>query len=91
MNIRKSKTTTLIEAMRILSRDIEIGDGIANMAILEAADRLQEMSEALQIGICFSEEILMRHDAAIGRDQPAGKRMAELIESHIEEMANLTT
>lgn len=76
--------------MRILSRDIESGDGIANMAILEAADRLEEMSDALQLGICFAEEILIRHDAAIGRDQPAGKSMAELIGSHIEEMANLT-
>lgn len=91
MNIRKSKTTTLITAMRILAQDIENDDGLANMAINEAADRLQEMSEALQIGICFAEEILIRNDAAIGRDRPAGKNMAELIESHIEEMTNLTT
>jgi hypothetical protein len=91
MNIRKSKTTTLISAMRILSEDIESNDGLANMAILEAADRLEEMSDAIQLGICFAEEILIRHDNAIGRDRPAGKRMAELIESHIEEMVNLTT
>lgn len=86
MNIRKSKTTTLITAMRILSRDIETGDGIANMAINEAADRLQEMSEALGVGIRFAEEILRLHDA-VGGD----KKTSELIRTKIEEMANLTT
>ena len=38
----KSSTETLIGAMRILARDIQSGDGVANLAILEAADRLEE-------------------------------------------------
>lgn len=39
---RKSSTDTLIAAMRILARDIQSGDGVANAAIAEAADRLEE-------------------------------------------------
>lgn len=39
---RKSSTDTLIAAMRILARDIQSGDGVANAAISEAADRLEE-------------------------------------------------
>lgn len=40
---RKSSTETLIAAMRILARDIQSGDGVANAAIAEAADRLEEL------------------------------------------------
>jgi hypothetical protein len=39
---RKSSTETLVAAMRILARDIQSGDGVANAAITEAADRLAE-------------------------------------------------
>lgn len=40
---RKSSTETLIAAMRILARDIQSGDGVANAAIAEAVDRLEEL------------------------------------------------
>jgi hypothetical protein len=36
-----SSTQTLIHALRILARDIETADGVANMALREAADRLE--------------------------------------------------
>lgn len=39
----KSTTKTLIAAMRVLAVEIQSGDGVANGAIAEAADRLQEM------------------------------------------------
>jgi hypothetical protein len=39
----KSNTETLIIAMRYLSEDIHSEDGVANAAIAEAADRLQEL------------------------------------------------
>jgi hypothetical protein len=35
--------------MRILARDIQSGDGVANAAIAEAADRLEEMDAALAL------------------------------------------
>lgn len=54
-----SDTTTLIEAMRILARDIQCDDGIAYAAIAEAAERLElqqtaiiRMADALQVYAC---------------------------------------
>lgn len=40
--MRKTDTETLIAAMKILARDIQSCDGVANAAIAEAADRLAE-------------------------------------------------
>lgn len=45
----KSDTHTLIESMRIPACDIESGDGVANAAIAEAADRLQAYHTALDV------------------------------------------
>ncbi len=39
--MKQSKTETIIQAMRILADDIQSGDGVANAAIREAADRLE--------------------------------------------------
>ncbi len=47
MSIRKTNTRILAESMRILARDIQTDNGIANMAILEAAERLTEQLEAI--------------------------------------------
>lgn len=38
-----TSTEVLIGAMRVLAREIKSGDGVANAAIAEAADRLQEL------------------------------------------------
>jgi len=43
MDTPRTDTKTLIAAMRILARDIQSGDGVANAAIAEAADRMEEM------------------------------------------------
>jgi hypothetical protein len=40
---RRASTATIVRAMRILSEDIQSGDGVANAAIAEAADRLEEL------------------------------------------------
>jgi len=42
----RSTTPTIIAAMRILAADIQCDDGIANGAIHEAADRLEELSKS---------------------------------------------
>lgn len=44
----RSSTPTLISALRILARDIQSGDGVANAAIAEAAERLEEVDRILQ-------------------------------------------
>lgn len=41
----KTDDKTLIEALRILSRDIQSGDGVTNACIAEAADRLEELTQ----------------------------------------------
>lgn len=40
---QRTPTQILIEAMLALSRDIHSGDGVANAAIFEAAQRLSEL------------------------------------------------
>ena len=43
MTTPRTSTSTLIAAMRALARDIDSPDGVANAAILEAAERMEEM------------------------------------------------
>ncbi len=43
-----SHTETIIAALRVLARDIQSNDGIANAAIAEAADRLEEQQERIK-------------------------------------------
>ena len=47
--MRRSKTSTIEQAMRILSQraDLHGDDGIATGACIEAAERLEEMRELL--------------------------------------------
>lgn len=45
----KTEDKTLIEALEILSRDIQSDDGIANACILEAAQRLRELTVPIDV------------------------------------------
>ncbi len=47
MTTPRSSTNTIIFALRILSREIQSSDGVANGAIAEAADRMEEMKAEL--------------------------------------------
>jgi hypothetical protein len=47
MENMRSSTETIIEALRILAGDIFSEDGIANLAIAEAADRMEELCAEL--------------------------------------------
>jgi hypothetical protein len=42
---RRTPDATLISALRILARDIQSGDGVANACLMEAAARLEELVE----------------------------------------------
>lgn len=44
----ESSTETIISAMRILARDIQSNDGVANGAIAEAAQRLEEQAKYIE-------------------------------------------
>lgn len=41
----RSSTDTLIRAVRILAHGIQTDDGVANAALFEAADRLEELKK----------------------------------------------
>lgn len=43
----RTDTRTLIAALRVLAAEIVSGDGAANAAIAEAADRMQEMADGI--------------------------------------------
>ena len=43
----RTDTPTLIAALRILARDIHCEDGVATACIAEAADRLEELNQAV--------------------------------------------
>jgi hypothetical protein len=44
----RSSTETLIKALRILAAALNTGDGVAEAALLEAAERLQELDSKLR-------------------------------------------
>ncbi len=44
---KRTDTQTLIDALRVLARDIESGDGAANAAIFEAATRMAQLRRAI--------------------------------------------
>jgi len=39
----KTKSKTLVKALRILSENVQSDDGVANACIAEAADRIEEL------------------------------------------------
>lgn len=43
----RTDTQTLIDALRILVRDVESDDGVANACIAEAAERIEQMRRAI--------------------------------------------
>jgi hypothetical protein len=42
-----SENTVLVKALRILAEDIQSDDGVANVCIYEAAERIQQLSDQL--------------------------------------------
>ncbi len=47
-NDKATQDSTLVSALRILARDIDSGDGVANAVIAEAADRIQELTNEIK-------------------------------------------
>ena len=44
----KSKTETLVCALRILARDIQTDDGVINACLSEAAERMEEQETLIK-------------------------------------------
>ncbi len=47
--VRKTNDKTLIEALRVLARDVQSDDRVANACLAEAADRLEELVKVLGV------------------------------------------
>ena len=56
MNPHPSSTETLILALRVRAQDIDTEDGVANAAIAEAADRLEEQHRQICNLLALLEE-----------------------------------
>jgi len=83
--MKRTDIKILIEAMRILSEGIQSEDGVANAAIAEAGQRLQEQNDYIEklerIGDDFS--ILAANPAMYPQNQvlKSGKAWGKLEES----------
>ena len=64
--MKKTDSATLVKALRILAVEIRSGDGIANEAISEAAERIDDLS-----AIAIEMLATMRHDTALPEGCPA--------------------
>ena len=60
--MKKSDTKTLVAAMRILAEDIQSEDGVANSAIAEAANRLEELEEQLKEAQDYANKLVEHKD-----------------------------
>ena len=79
----RSSTETLIAALRILARDIQSEDGVANAAIEEAAARLKELERenaALrELATRMAAEMReVDHEFASLQDYDAARKEAQL-------------
>lgn len=45
----KSSTETLIVALRVLARDVQSEDGVANSCLREAAERMEELNQVVDL------------------------------------------
>ena len=66
--MHKTDINILISALKILSRDIESGDGVANAAIYEGATRLEELRD---------EVMSLEKELAPYRDEKHRKELSE--------------
>jgi hypothetical protein len=66
MSKRRTDDSTLIAALRILARDIECGDGVANATIAEAADRLETLVDGRRDVPLVGEIVEMNYSEEIG-------------------------
>jgi len=72
--MKRTDIKTLIEAMRILSEGIQSEDGVANAAIAEAGQRLQEQND-------YIKRLENEGDYWMLREQDAQKAWNKLKES----------
>jgi hypothetical protein len=91
----RTDTLTLATAMDVLAREIQSGDGIANAAIAEAADRLRELEwevagfiQQSRTNHARAEEKLRARDSEISRHQDKIGRLTVALKDAISTYRN---
>lgn len=72
--MKRTDIKTLIEAMRILSEGIQSEDGVANAAIAEAGQRLQEQDD-------YIKRLENEGDYWLAREQDFQKAWSKILKS----------
>ena len=80
----KSKTESIISALRVLARDIQTDDGVVNACIEEAAGRLEELERANKNMQCScdaweDEVIKLRKELDETRPEPSRLEIAAML------------
>lgn len=78
MTTQHSSTRTLASAVRILSQEIASPDGVANAALAEASQRLEELSR-IEANLCTAEPALRLAHKAIAENPFGIYSAAEVI------------
>jgi len=69
-NTPKSSDSAIIKTLRVLARDIDSEDGVANLAIYEAADRFEEL-------ISHNHKLSQACAAVLSADEPGCPTLRE--------------
>lgn len=76
----RTKTATIVSAMRELARTVQCDDGIANAAISEAADRLLDLDARMQCMSFLLADCIAVIRTIEGDNSDECEALAELIE-----------
>jgi hypothetical protein len=74
--VSDTSTETLVNAMRLLAAEIQSEDGVANAAIYEAADRLEEQHSKIERLVNAGDELAGLHLFASWTYDSAKKHVA---------------
>jgi hypothetical protein len=74
-----STTETLIAAARALSRDIQSDDGVANAALVEIADRLEQQHNDNRAMVICVRELVGLASRMLDGDDDARRLLAERV------------
>jgi hypothetical protein len=77
----KSKTESIIKALRVLARDIQTDDGVVNACLEEAAGRLEELQRANKNTLADLAVTIQQRDEAIAgaRQEPSRLEIAAML------------
>ena len=85
----KSKTESLISALRVLARDIHTDDGVVNACLDEAAGRLEELQRANQNTLADLAVAIERRDDSYAEIKTVRRELSEAIKERNKTVADL--